>query len=307
MTRLISIGECMVELSPAGPDLMARRFAGDAYNTAVYFKRAAPEAEVQFLTVTGADPMSLAMRAAWRAEGIDNALAFTLPGRRPALYLIETDATGDRQFHYWRGESAARAWLQQLQAAGGAAVLAEADLIYVSGISLAILTPEDRAEALALLQGVSDAGGRIAFDPNLRPALWPSLEAAREAFEAAVRFADILLPSRQDIETLYGEKGSTAQLRLLTALGAREIALTAEGDDALIFDGQVHALTPPKAQVVDTSGGGDSFNGAYLAARLHGASAAEAGVRGLALAARVVEQPGALIARAERSSGSAVI
>jgi 2-dehydro-3-deoxygluconokinase len=47
--------------------------------------------------------------------------------------------------------------------------------------------------------------------------------------------------------------------------------------------------------VVDTSGGGDSFNGAYLAARLSGAEAVEAAVEGLALAAKVVGQPGALV------------
>jgi 2-dehydro-3-deoxygluconokinase len=62
-----------------------------------------------------------------------------------------------------------------------------------------------------------------------------------------------------------------------------------------VFDGQLHALTPPPATPVDTSGGGDSFNGAYLAARLGGLDAVEAGRRGLALAARVVGRQGALI------------
>ena len=285
----------MVELSAAGPDLMARRFAGDAYNTAVYFKRSLPAAQVQFVTALGADPMSVAMRGAWRAEGIEDDLAFTAPGRRPALYLIETDPGGERQFHYWRGESAARDWLRMLQAAGGAALLGGADMVYVSGISLAILTPEDRSAALDTLRGLHARGGRIAFDPNLRLALWPSVDIARQAFEDIVRVADILLPSRQDVEALYGVRDSRDQMRLLTGLGAREVALTAEADDALIFDGALRALTPPAATVVDTSGGGDSFNGAYLAARLSGLDVLEAGRRGLALAARVVGQPGALI------------
>ena len=43
--RVICIGECMVELRAAGPGLYARGFAGDAYNTAVYLKRAAPGAQ----------------------------------------------------------------------------------------------------------------------------------------------------------------------------------------------------------------------------------------------------------------------
>jgi 2-dehydro-3-deoxygluconokinase len=50
-------------------------------------------------------------------------------------------------------------------------------------------------------------------------------------------------------------------------------------------------------KVVDTSGAGDSFNGAYLAARLRGQDAMEAAKAGLAMAAKVVAQPGAIIPR----------
>ena len=63
-----------------------------------------------------------------------------------------------------------------------------------------------------------------------------------------------------------------------------------------MWDGrEVVALRPPAAAVVDTSGGGDSFNGAYLAARLTGADPFAAAAEGLALAARVVERQGALV------------
>jgi 2-dehydro-3-deoxygluconokinase len=295
MTRVIAIGECMVELSAAGQGLLRRRFAGDAYNTAVYLKRARPEIQVGFLTVTGSDPLSGEMRRAWAAEGVRDDLAFVDPRLRPALYLIETDAAGERRFHYWRGESAARGWLKALQGAGGAAMLAGADLIYVSGISLAILPAEQRADAIALLAG-RPAGVRLAFDPNLRPVLWSSIEAARACFEAMAGTADILLPSRQDLQALFGEGDSHTQMARLIALGAREIAVTAEADDCLVWDGrETRALTPPRATVVDTSGAGDSFNGAYLAARLSGAEPLEAAAEGLALAAKVVGKPGALV------------
>ncbi|HEY4029059.1 MAG TPA: sugar kinase [Caulobacteraceae bacterium] len=294
MTRVIAIGECMVELSAAGPGLLRRRFAGDAYNTAVYLKRVRPRIDVSFLTVTGDDPLSHEMRAAWAAEGVRDDLAFTDPARRPALYLIETDAAGDRRFHYWRGESAARQWFQKLKAQGPAA-LETADLVYVSGISFAILAPAERTEAQAFLAGLK---GRttIAFDPNLRPALWDRPQAAVATFEAFAGIADIVLPSRQDMDSFYGPASSHEHLDRIARLGGREVVLTCEGDDALVHDrGQNHALTPPRATVVDTSGGGDSFNGAYLAARLTGADPVQAAREGLALAAKVVEQPGALI------------
>jgi len=49
------------------------------------------------------------------------------------------------------------------------------------------------------------------------------------------------------------------------------------------------------ARVVDTTAAGDSFAGAYLAARLAGASAAAAARAGNRLAARVIQHAGALI------------
>jgi len=295
----------MVELAPAGEALYRRGFAGDAFNTAVYLKRSAPKLDVQFATVTGADPLSKAMRQAWRAQGVGDALAAVDPDRRPGLYLIELDARGERSFHYWRGESAARGWARHLATMAQDEVLDGADLIYFSGVSLAILTPEDRALVFEILQALRGRVGRIAFDPNLRPALWGDVARAREAFETIVGLADILLPSRQDLQLLWGEEDIEWMARRLAAAGAAEFAITAEEKGCLVHHrGRSEWLAAPAVQtVVDTSGAGDSFNGAYLAARLAGQSPIDAARQGLALAAYVVTQPGAIAA--VKPSGSA--
>lgn len=306
MTRAICIGECMIELREAQGGLYRRGYAGDTYNTAVYLKRSAPDLDVQFATATGDDPLSQAMREAWRDEGVGDDLAYRVPGRRPGLYLIETDPQGDRRFQYWRGESAARGWLQELSAAGGLARLAGADLIYLSGISLAILSPADRTQALELLQALRGQVGLIAFDPNLRLALWPSLSVAREVFEEVVGVADILLPSRQDLELLYDTGEPEQQMTLLRDQGAREVALTAEASGCLVrHAGATTHIDGVKAEaVIDTSGAGDSFNGAYLAARLQGGEPLAAARAGLALAAQVVAHAGAVVAKVSLQYGS---
>jgi 2-dehydro-3-deoxygluconokinase len=298
MRRAVCIGECMVELrrSPAGE--LVQGFAGDAYNTAVYLARSAPGLEVQFLTALGDDPFSRDMREAWRAEGVRQDYAFTLEGKKPGLYLIETDPQGERRFHYWRGESAARNWFQVLQAKGEG-LLHGADLVYLSGISLAILSPSDRAGALEMLGRLRGRVGLIAFDPNYRPSLWPDPEAAREASDQAMACADIVLPSSEDLEQLYGLTDAAAQLDRLQMLGAGEIALTA-GVGRCWLQLQAERICVEGAvasSVIDTSGAGDSFNGAYLAARLRGAPAQDAARAGLELAARVVAAPGAVISR----------
>ncbi len=295
MTLAISIGECMVELRPVEDGHLRRSFAGDAYNTAVYLKRSAPDIDVAFLTAIGDESLSNAMVETWRGEGISDRLVYRIPGERPALYLIETNAKGDRKFHYWRSDTPAREWLRLLLAAGGADVLNKADLVYVSGISLAILGHDDRQAAIKLLGTLKT---KVAFDPNIRPALWKSMDEARHTFEAMVKLASIVLPSRQDYQLMYGMHDPRNQIEFTATLTDAEIALTCDEDGCLLRAGdEITALPTQAVGVVDTSGAGDSFNGAYLAARLKGKPPQEAVKDGLALAARVVALPGALIPR----------
>ena len=295
MTSAICIGECMVELRPVDDGHLKRGFAGDAFNTAVYLKRSAPDIDVAFLTATGDEALSNAMVETWRAEGLSDRLVFRIPGQRPALYLIETNEKGDRKFHYWRSETPAKEWLRLLLAAGGAGLLDSADLVYVSGISLAILSYADRQAAIELLRTVKT---RIAFDPNIRPALWKSMDEAKHSFEAMVGLSSIVLPSRQDYQLMYGMDDPDEQIHFTAGLTEGEIALTCDEDGCrLRADGKTVALPTQAVKVVDTSGAGDSFNGAYLAARLRGEDAMSATKAGLALAAKVVAQPGAIIPR----------
>ena len=178
---------------------------------------------------------------------------------------------------------------------GGAETLNKADLVYISGISLAILGYDDRQAAIKLLGTLKT---KVAFDPNIRPALWKSMDEARHTFEDMVKLSSIVLPSRQDYQLLYDMNDPLQQIAFTATLTKVEIALTCDEDGCVLRIGdEVTALPTQAVKVVDTSGAGDSFNGAYLAARLKGKPPQEAVKDGLALAAKVVAQPGALIPR----------
>jgi 2-dehydro-3-deoxygluconokinase len=251
---------------------------------------------VQFVSATGDDPMSTAMRVAWRADGIDDALAFTVAGGSPGLYLIETDAFGERRFQYWRSNSAARRWLALLQKEGES-VLWGADIVYFSGISLAILEAEERREAIELMRRLQGRVGRIAFDPNVRLKLWQSSKIAAASISAAISVCDILLPSTEDLAWLFHVDQPLRQIDLLREMGAIEVALTLGPAGCAVSDATVRAqlLSPAVSRVIDTSGAGDAFNGAYLAKRLQGSAPAQAAEAGLLVASRVVAHAGAIV------------
>jgi 2-dehydro-3-deoxygluconokinase len=296
MTRVVCIGECMVELRALGADTFARTYAGDAYNTAVYLKRSFPEAQVQFLTAIGDDAMSAAMRRHWRTQEIDDALAFPLAGGSAGLYLIETDGSGERSFQYWRKHSAATRWLALLQERGES-LLWGADILYFSGISLAILNPDERSAAIEVLARARPHVGRIAFDPNVRLRLWQSPQIAAQVTLAALSGCDIALPSSEDLGWLLGTADPERQIDLLLAMGVAEAALTlgAEGCAIASKELRVQLAAPRAAATIDTSGAGDAFNGAYLANRLKGISPVAAAQAAVQVAARVITHAGAIV------------
>ena len=296
MTRVVCIGECMVELRALGEDTFARSYAGDVYNTAVNLKRSFAAAEVQFLTATGDDAMSNAMRRMWRAQGIDATLAFCVAGGSVGLYLIETDTFGERNFQYWRKDSAAKHWLALLQESGES-VLRGADLVYYSGISLAILNPNERAAAIEFLRRERRHVGRIAFDPNVRLRLWQSPDVAAQTIRAALSTCDIALPSAEDLTWLLGESEPNRQMDLLMQMGVAEVALTLGADGCFVADGEQRTELPAPSveNVIDTSGAGDAFNGVYLAHRLQGSSPDKAALAALQVASRVVTHAGAIV------------
>ena len=286
----------MVELRAVGADTFARSYAGDAYNTAVYLKRSLPAAQVQFLTATGDDAMSKAMRRVWRVQEIDDALAFPVAGGRVGLYLIETDALGERSFQYWRKDSAASRWLALLEERGES-LLHGADIVYFSGITLAILNPDERAAAIELLRRTRTHVGRIAFDPNVRLRLWQSPQVAAQTIRAAISVCDIALPSGDDLACLFGTDEPMRQIDRLMALGVSEVALTLGAAGCAIAAGEVRIQLPGQGvePVIDTSGAGDAFNGVYLANRLLGNSPRESAQAALRVASRVITHAGAIV------------
>src|SRR5688500_18407115 len=105
---IVSIGECMLELSGKGDGDWRLGFAGDTLNT-LWALRAltGPERTANYVSAFGDDPFSRDQIAFFEANGIGIGKSPIIPGARPGLYAI-TLTGAERSFTYWRIDSAAR-------------------------------------------------------------------------------------------------------------------------------------------------------------------------------------------------------
>ena len=306
--KLAALGEVMVELAPqaAGQDgqqekaLLAQSYAGDTYNTAVYIARGG--VTVSYVTLLGEDPYSEEVLTRLAGEGIDTSAIVRLPGRCPGLYMIQNTPDGERYFTYWRGEAPARELFADAARRDALkAHLREMDCLYLSGITLAIMSADARAELLAFLKEYRAAGGRVAFDSNYRPRLWASAEAARDVVAEFLQQSDMALLTFEDEQALWGDEFPDSCIERNTGFGVSELVIKRGAEPVLLQCGREFSAieVPPVASVVDTTGAGDSFNAGYLAARLQGASPESSIAAGNRCAARVIGHRGAIIPRAQ--------
>jgi 2-dehydro-3-deoxygluconokinase len=285
----------MIELKQAANGLYSRGFGGDTLNTAVYLARLGVATD--YFTALGDDTMSDEMLAGWAAESIGTGRVQRLRGKLPGLYMIQTDANGERRFFHWRDSAAARALMDLPQTDALLSSLADDKVVYLSAITLSLYGEVGRARLFAALRTAREKGTRIAFDTNFRARGWPDLDLARRVYGEMFAISDIALASTEDLLPLYP---GARDAELLARIPSPETVLKlAEPACIVRADGreQMVRAAPLTHPVVDTTAAGDSFAAAYLAARQHGASPVEAAQAGHRLAGVVVGHSGAIIPR----------
>jgi 2-dehydro-3-deoxygluconokinase len=289
MARIVCCGEGMLELSHDGEWKLG--YGGDTLNTAIHLARMGHD--VAYLTALGNDPFSADLRKRWAAEGLDTSLIQTHPTRNVGLYAITTDDDGERSFTYWRETSAARELFDLADNDIRQRAIAGCDLFYYSLISAAVMPVSGQIGLLMLADMVREDGGLVAFDGNYRPKLWESVASAEAIHDAAVRSADIGLPTLDDECELSGDRDAATVAAHWQDLGCAETVVKLGAEGCRLPDGAV--VTPLlQLEPVDTSGAGDAFNAGYLDARLRGLGPAEAALAGHELAGWTIMRPGAI-------------
>ncbi len=298
ITSVAIIGECMVELKKNAGSL-EQSFGGDTLNTAVYLSRLSKDHGIttSYVTGLGRDPFSTEMLNAWHDESINTEMVYLSKDKLPGIYAIETAADGELSFYYWRNDSAAKHWLKDHSIVTLAEKLCQHQMIYLSGISLAILTDDCRQSMIDLLTLCSREGVKIVFDNNYRSALWESPAQAQQYYQQILAITDIAFLTFDDEQMLYGDENEQQAIERTQALGVKEIVIKRGSDACYVVtaDGFSRVDAFSIKDVVDTTAAGDSFSAGYLAKRILDGTPEQSALAGHRLAGKVIQHRGAII------------
>jgi ribokinase len=286
--RVIVVGSVNVDLVATvdhlpgpGETVTGGRFAqhhgGKGGNQAVAAARLG--AATWFVGAVGGDAFGNEARAALAAEGVDVTELLALPGQATGVALILVDGAGENSIAVAGGANTALepahvgAAFERLRPITGDVVLVGHEI-----------PTETATEALRLAR---TAGATTILNPA--PATGVTL--------AMLALSDIVTPNEGEAAQLLGIEGDTQavapeRLARLAAGGLVLITLGSRGAMLVGADGQ-ERLPAPAVTVVDTTGAGDTLNGALAAGLAAGLPATEAARRAVVAASLAVSRAGA--------------
>ncbi|GAB96083.1 putative fructokinase [Kineosphaera limosa NBRC 100340] len=109
----------------------------------------------------------------------------------------------------------------------------------------------------------------ISYDPNARPQLMGHPEDVQARVDELVSLSDVVKASDEDIEWIYPGEQLEDVLHKWSDLGVSVAVATRGGKGALVLvQNQLHSVSLPEVEVVDTVGAGDSFMSGILSGLL---------------------------------------
>ena len=265
MKKVIAIGEALIDFIP--------HEKGRALNDVENFLRvpggaplnvAAAVAKLggksQMLTKLGQDGFGDAILNEVKPLGVDVSRISRTNEANTALAFVSLREDGERDFSFYRNPSA-----DMLLSAEEICVedFNEKDILHFCSVSL-IDAPIKEAHRRAI-EIAKEKGCLISFDPNVRLPLWNSEDECRKAILEFLPFAHIVKISDEELEFITGFNNIEDAKEVLFNGSVKMVIFTKGKDGAEIYTkDKVVSIEGNVVEVVDTTGAGDSFIGAFL-------------------------------------------
>jgi 2-dehydro-3-deoxygluconokinase len=256
---IVSIGEPLFELDQGNDGTVFRPgYGGDTSNVAIAAARQG--ARTGYVTSVGTDQFGDAFMALWKSENVDTSGVKRSPVAHTGLYFVHHGPKG-HLFSYMRAGSAASRMVPEDVPVD---LVKSAKVLHISAISQAISSSATDTVFHAI-RTAQAAKVQISYDTNLRLALWP-LDRARAVIHASIGMTDVLRPSLEDARALSGIDDPDKIIDFYMGMGPKIVALTLGAEGAIVATREKRERIPPRpAKLVDATGAGDTFTGAFLA------------------------------------------
>ncbi|WGK57224.1 MULTISPECIES: ribokinase [Pantoea] len=252
-------------------------FGGKGANQAVAAGRAG--ADIAFIACVGADDIGERIRQQLQQDRIDTAPVETVADESTGVAMIFVNGEGENNIGIYSGANAA---LTPARVAQHQQVIADADALLMQ-----LESPLESVLAAAKIARAQQT--QVILNPAPATALSDELLA----------LIDIITPNETEAEILTGiaVKSDEDAARAAAALHAKGIAtvLITLGRRGVWLSEQGNGVRIPgfSVQAIDTIAAGDTFNGAFITARLEGVAMHDAVRFAHAAAAIAVTRPGA--------------
>ena len=139
-------------------------------------------------------------------------------------------------------------------------------------------------------------GALVCFDPNYHPMLWGKNEDGIEYVKSIIGKVDIIKPSEDDAERIFGVDSNENQIKKFLDFGAKLVIMTLGVEGAIVSNGvETIVMGTLATEVADTTGAGDAFWSGFYAAIVKGYTLKEALKLGFAVSAYKLKYTGAVV------------
>lgn len=265
MSKLISIGEVLIDFIPMQKgvklkDVLAfERVAGGApANVAACVAKLGKESFI--ISKIGEDAFGDYLIEVLNKAGVDTKNIVRTAKANTALAFVSLTSEGERDFSFYRNPSA-----DMLLSPDeiDEALFERGDVLHFCSVDL-IDAPVKKAH-LKAIEYAEKNGTIISFDPNVRLPLWNNAEECRKTIREFIPIVDILKVSDDELEFITGIEDEKEAIESLFIGKVKVILYTKGRQGAGVFTRYNKVYEPAfKIDVVDTTGAGDSFIGAFI-------------------------------------------
>ena len=292
--NVCSIGEAMIEISNIKNSLYNQSFAGDTLNFCNYLDK--KKLNAFFLSAIGKSEINQSLLDFVKSKNISTKYIKQINQFEIGLYLIKNKDNGEKQFFYWRDESAAKQYFNNIDFLNLYKELKNFDYIYFSGITLSIIHISKLNNFIKLLKLLKSKKIKIVFDFNIRPSRW-NKKNLNIFLDSVLKFVDICFLSGEDMNYWKNKNNIKSYEQIVRKYKLKHSIFRKNAKFTYVFLNKTRYVFKNKLlkTVVDTSGAGDGFNAAYLSNFIVNNDPVLALKAGSSLGSKIVMKKGAIV------------